>query len=410
MKYDFKYIIIIIFVFSAFMAQGQEFIKLEKAMEIARVNNSKLRSDALLIKYQHALVNTAYDFAPVQINAELGQFNSSYFDSGFGVSQTFNLPQVYRRRADANRQQAKTTEYLLTLSESEIKQQVDQVFMEYKYLSSKERLLKYQDSLYTAFVDKSNIRWQKGETDVLEKATAEQQKLNIYHQLAMVSKMKEYMILNLEWLLNDGKKYLPETDGFDFLKYGVFYDSVSILRHPAIIMAAQEIESAKAVTHAEKTALLPEISAGYRNVSIRGTGADNVVYQGGDRFSSFQIGVGIPVFTKGIRASIQSAQTMEEFRRSVYESKKGEILAQIKRKYISYNETLVQIGQYEQKALPNAALIRSVSEKQFSNGQINYLEYVMLTNQAINIESEYLELKRNINMYIIDLHYLTANN
>ncbi len=130
MKYDFKYIIIIIFVFSAFMAQGQEFIKLEKAMEIARVNNSKLRSDALLIKYQHALVNTAYNFAPVQINAELGQFNSSYFDSGFGVSQTFNLPQVYRRRADANRQQAKTTEYLLTLSESEIKQQVDQVFME----------------------------------------------------------------------------------------------------------------------------------------------------------------------------------------------------------------------------------------------------------------------------------------
>ncbi len=75
-----------------------------------------------------------------------------------------------------------------------------------------------------------------------------------------------------------------------------------------------------------------------------------------------------------------------------------------------YNQTLTQIGQYEQKALPNAALIRSVSEKQFSNGQINYLEYVMLTNQAINIESEYLELKRNINMYIIELHYLTANN
>jgi cobalt-zinc-cadmium resistance protein CzcA len=134
------------------------------------------------------------------------------------------------------------------------------------------------------------------------------------------------------------------------------------------------------------------------------------VYQGGDRFSSFQIGVGIPVFNKGIRASIQSAQTMEEFRQSVYESKKGEILAQIKQKYILYSETLTQIGQYEQKALPNAALIRSVSEKQFSNGQINYLEYVMLTNQAINIESEYLELKRNINMYIIDLHYLTANN
>jgi len=100
---------------------------------------------------------------------------------------------------------------------------------------------------------------------------------------------------------------------------------------------------------------------------------------------------------------------MEEVKLSMFEAKKSEISALIGQKYVLYNETLSQLGQYEQKALPNARLIRSVTEKQFSNGQINYLEYVMLTNQAIGIESEYLELKRNLNMYIIDLHYLTTN-
>jgi cobalt-zinc-cadmium resistance protein CzcA len=361
------------------------------------------------VKYQQALVNTAYNFAPTQINAELGQFNSTYFDTGLGFSQTFSLPKVYQRRAAAYQQQVKTAEYYLKLSETEIRQQLDQIFMEYNYLAAKENLLKNQDSLYNAFVQKSLLRWQKGETDILEKTTAEQQKLNISNQLSMIGRMKEYVVLQLQWYLNDGRKYVPQTDGFGVLKYGIFYDSLSLNKHPVLQMAAQEIATARAMTQAEKTALWPELSAGYRNVSIRGTGADNVVYQGGDRFSSFQVGVGIPIFQKGIRASIHSAQMMEEVKANMYEARKSEISAQIQEKYVLYNANMAQLEQYEKSALPNARLIRSVSEQQFGSGQINYLEYVMLTNQAINIESEYLELKRNLNAYIIELHYLTGN-
>jgi heavy metal efflux system protein len=409
MKNKIKYYIVLNLVILGFWSDAQVVIELPQAIKIATANNAKLRSDAGLVKYQQALVNTAYNFAPTQVNAELGQFNSSYFDTGFGISQTFSLPKVYQRRAAAYQQQAKTAEYYLKLSEAEIRQQLDQIFMEYDYLIAKENLLKYQDSLYTAFVDKTNIRWQKGETDVLEKTTAEQQKLNIFNQLTMIGKMKEYVVLQLQWYLNDGRSYIPQTDGFDVLKYGIFYDSLSLQKHPALQVAEQEIATARAMTQAEKTALLPELTAGYRNVSIRGTGADNVVYQGGDRFSSFQLGVVIPIFRKGINAAIQSAQRWEEVKSNLYEAKKSEISAQIRQNYILFNETLAQVGQYEQKALPNARLIRTVTEKQFSNGQINYLEYVMLTNQAITIETEYLDLKRNLNMYIIDLHYLTTN-
>ncbi len=401
-------IIAFILLISAHLS-GQEIIQLQKAIEISKANNAKLRSDAGLVKYQKALVNTAYNFAPTQFNAELGQFNSSYFDTGFGISQTFSLPKVYQRRAAVNQHQAKTAEYYFKMSEVEIRQQLDQIFMEYNFLTAKEILLNYQDSLYTVFVDKTIIRWEKGETDVLEKTTAEQQKINLYNQLTMVGKMKEYLVLQLQWYINDGQKYVPQTDGFGVLKYGLFYDSISIKKHPVLQMAAQEIATARANTQSERTALWPELTAGYRNVSIRGTGADNVVYQGSDRFSSFQIGLGIPIFRKGIKASIQSAQRLEEVKANIYEAKKSEISAQIREKYILYNACMTQMEQYEKSALPNARLIRSVSEKQFGNGQINYLEYVMLTNQAITIESEYLELKRNLNMYIIDLHYLTTN-
>ena len=410
MNLTIKNIVVVFIWLISVHLSGQEVINLDKAVEISKANNARLRSDAGLVKYQQALVNTAYNFAPTQINAELGQFNSAYFDTGLGFSQTFSLPKVYQRRAAAYQQQVKTAEYYLKLSEAEISQQLDQIFMEYNYLTAKENLLKNQDSLYNAFVQKSLLRWQKGETDVLEKTTAEQQKLNISNQLSMIGRMKEYVVLQLQWYLNDGRKYVPQTDGFSILKYSIFFDSLSLQKHPVLQMAAQEITTARAMTQAEKTALWPELSAGYRNVSIRGTGADNVVYQGGDRFSSFQVGVGIPIFQKGIRASIQSAQMMEEVKANMYEAKKSEINAQIQEKYVLYNATMAQLEQYEKSALPNARLIRSVSEQQFSSGQINYLEYVMLTNQAINIESEYLEQKRNLNSHIINLYYLTSNN
>ncbi len=409
MKVLKKYRLIILLVLLQYMMGAQTPITLSEAVKISRNNNPKLRTEAKMIQYRQALVNTAYTYEPTQVSTQLGQFNSTYFDTGFGISQSFTLPKVFKKRVEANLQQVKTAEAYLKMSETEIRQQLDFLFLEYSYLISNEKLLKYQDSLYNGFVQKSTIRWQNGETDVLEKTTAEQQQLNIANQLAMVEKMKDYLLVNLEYLINDGQKYTPLVGEIEILDYVVYFDSLTTLKHPAIKVAEQEIEVAKAMTQVEKTALSPVINVGVNNVSIRGTGADNEVYNGFNRFTNLQIGVGIPLFRKGIRASIESAQKMEDVKNNELLVKKAEIYSKIKQQYILYTETSNQFQQYEQKALPNAKTIRSVSQNQFSNGQINYLEYVMLTNQAIDIESKYLELMRNLNNTIIDLHYLTTN-
>lgn len=385
---------------------AQSPISLKQAIEIAVNNNAKLRTETKLVQYRQALVNSAYRFEPTQVNTELGQFNSAFFDTGFGVSQSFFLPKVYKKRAEANRYEVKSGEAYVKLTEAGLRQQLEELFLEYRFLNQKENLLRYQDSLYSGFLQKTNIRLEKGESDILEKTTAEQQKLNLSNQLAMLSKMKDYVTIHLNWLLNDGGNYVPEVTSKE-PTYNIFYDSTSVNNHPAVLMTEQELLLAKSLTQVEKTALLPEIMFGYRNVSIRGTGADNQVYGSGDRFSSVQVGFGLPLFTKGIRSSIQSAKIMEDIKTHEYNAKKGELLTKIQQQYVLYNETLQQVRSYEEKALPNAKTIRSVSDTQFSNGQINYLEYVMLTQQAIQIESEYLVLKRNLNLIIIDLYYLT---
>ena len=61
---------------------------------------------------------------------------------------------------------------------------------------------------------------------------------------------------------------------------------------------------------------------------------------------------------------------------------------------------------FEKTALKNASVIFETSNKQFVNGEINYLEWVMLTNQAISIQSEYVDAIKNLNETIIQINYL----
>jgi len=56
-----------------------------------------------------------------------------------------------------------------------------------------------------------------------------------------------------------------------------------------------------------------------------------------------------------------------------------------------HQSDLETINYFESTAIKNAKLISETANKQFLNGDINYLEFVMLTNQAISIQSNYLE-------------------
>ena len=152
-----------------------------------------------------------------------------------------------------------------------------------------------------------------------------------------------------------------QSDAFGIKSYSILLDSSRILRHPELVMADWEIQTARAATLAEKTGLLPGFSAGYKNVSFRGLGPDEIVYSGTDRFSSFQVGVQLPIFRKAIHASIKSAQLQEEIQSQNYIAKKEELRTNLAQKTLIYNELMTQLDEFENRSLPNAQKIRNIS-------------------------------------------------
>jgi len=59
--------------------------------------------------------------------------------------------------------------------------------------------------------------------------------------------------------------------------------------------------------------------------------------------------------------------------------------------------------------LKNADVITSTANKQFLNGQIDYLDWVLLINQAVSIQSDYIEALRNRNASIVEINSYTIN-
>ena len=64
------------------------------------------------------------------------------------------------------------------------------------------------------------------------------------------------------------------------------------------------------------------------------------------------------------------------------------------------------VDYYETLALKNANTIINTAKRQLLNGEINYIEFVLLTNQAIAIQNEYINVVKNLNESIINLNYL----
>src|SRR5205814_1266681 len=142
----------------------------------------------------------------------------------------------------------------------------------------------------------------------------------------------------------------------------------------------------------------------YNNMSMRGAGADNKTYGASTRFSSAQLGIGIPLFSGAQKSRIAASRIDQQITANNYAAGLQSLQSQYQQALQQYNKQLQTVAYYESNALKNVETITGTANKQFLGGDINYLEWVLLTNQAISIQREYIDAVKNLNQSIIDLN------
>lgn len=398
-------VLIIFFVLTGSFMNAQSKITLNEAVDIALKNNRGLKNDKLKSEYAKALINTSSDIPQTGISADYGQINSAYNDVKFGVSQSIAFPTVYKKQKNLYTEEWKKSELSVSLKEYQLKKGVTFTFYNILYWMEKERILNESLDFYVKFLDKATLRLKSGESNILEKSTAASQKSAIEIQLKQVKQELRTLQLQLQWLLNSETEFIPygeRTFSLSHLQNDVF-------GNPSLKILEQQKNIAAQQTALEKSKLLPGLQLAYNLNSFRGMGADDKAYNASPQFHSVQVGVSVPVFSGGQKARIQASKIAESVSENDFQNAEFTLRNQYKKLAEIQQKNLEIVTQYEKYELKNAETILETAQKQFINGEINYLEFVMLANQAISIKNNYTDAVWNLNESIVELEYITLN-
>lgn len=387
--------------------QAQTSITLQAAVDTALSNNLQVKNEMLKAEYQKKLIKTAASIPQTTITGEYGQINSIYHDTRIGVAQSFNFPSVYVAQHSVLKEEWKSSLLNVKVKEAELKRDVAAVYYSLLSLEQKRLLLLKNDSIYAGFLEKAALRLRFGESNVLEKSAVQAQRGQIYIQLSQLTRDIELLYLQFQLLLNTTTRFVP--DGQDsLLMLSAIADTSSFGQHPRVKFLEQQKQVSLLGTKLERNKLLPDVYLMYNNMSMLGTGADNKLYNSSSRFQSAQIGLGVPLFFGSQRAKIKAARSNQQIAGYNYQAGVQMMRAEYAAALTQYNNYLQTYAYFKDTMLGNSLVLAEAAHKQFDSGAINYLEWVMLNNQAIAIQNEYIDIIRKLNESIIQLNYLSA--
>lgn len=387
-----------------YKSKAQQYIELSAAIDTAIKNNFEIKNSQLMVDYKIALLKSGYEIPKTTINSEFGQINSIYFDNKFTINQSMLFPSIYKNTRSVNSNKVEFENLNLKLKDREIRQIVTTKFYEIIQLQLLEKLLIQSDSIYNEVYLKTKIKYNLGENNLVELKNTENQKNLISMQILQLKNHLELVLMEFQILINSKSLYVPKIESakFEF----VDQDSLNVFNHPRLMLKSNESQLTKLELKLEKSKLYPDLNLAYTNMSIQGTGADNVYYNKNSRFQSGQIGVSIPLFYSSQKSVINSIKVKEEIVENElnFERKKLEL------EYVQNKQKLMflmkELNQYEDIIMVNSKEIIQSVTLQFKKGEIDYFQWSVWVNQNIALQSEYYNKLKIYNEEAIRYHYL----
>ncbi|MCX6270685.1 MAG: CusA/CzcA family heavy metal efflux RND transporter [Bacteroidetes bacterium] len=397
--------------FNSAQAQQARFVDLKQAVQIALDSNLSVRSSAYGVDMQRALKGASLDIPKTAIDGQYGQFNSFTSDNSYSVSQTFAFPSVYINQNKLANANVKSSEWQFRVSQLEIATQVKQVYWQLSYLYSKQRQLIYQDSLFTGFHKAAELRAKTGETNRLEMITALSQSLEVKDRLRQVTADIVIYIRKLQTLLNTGNDLYPSDTVLHRATFAPNRDVSAVNGNPSLGYAQQQLDISRIEKQLERSRLMPDFNIGFFSQTILGTQEINGyprTFGSGDRFTGLQAGITLPLWFKPYISRIRAAKISEQVTQ-INTAFYIKTLTGDYQSLLDENKKFASsVDYYEQQAIPEADMIIDQASRSFKAGALDYLEYILSLNRALDIKLNYLEALNNYNQTVINIEFITG--
>ncbi len=389
---------------------------LEESIDVAIKNNPNLRAADLKTQQERALKGTSWNLPKTNFSLTYGQYNSVFDnDNQFNVSQSIAFPTVYANQNRLANARVASSEWREAMTRNELVQQVKSAWYSLLMEKNKRKLLIEQDSIYQNFSQAANLRYQTGETNLLEKVTAESQVAEVKVKLEQNKADIEIYQTALKTLLNMDVLVDLATDSLVERDVAGLIDDANVNSNPTLAWFRQQIEIVEKEKSVEKARLMPDLMIGYFNQSLIGPNqdinGDPVTYSSSDRFTGFQVGLSIPIFsTKSQASSIKTIELKKQESEAFVQSINNELEGRLQSLLQQYDKFQNSLDYYRSTALPQAELILRQAQKGFQSGDIGYVEFTQGLSRSLGLRFSYLDILNQYNQTIIQIEFISGNS
>lgn len=385
-------------------------ISLDDAIDVTLKNNLALQAAELNVNASQKKKITAFELPKTNFNYQYGQLNSLNNDNSFEVSQSIPFPTFFIAKASLYQEELKVSELRQQVTINEIKAQVKSQYWQLQYLIKVNKELHLLDSLFTDFVNMANLRYQLGETNLLEKTTAETKRGQLKLLLNQFEKEYNSTYNNLKSIMNEKEEFnLVEQDELNAMLMVNYTENTSIKEIPAVQLKYQEVIIAQKNKNVEIATALPEFTVGYTNHSIIGqylVNGTEVYFDNSKRFTGISFGLNIPLTLFSNAAKIKSMSLTQKAIQKEADYYHDLHDKQIKNELLQITQLQAEISHFKEIALPNAAVILNTALVEFKNGEINYMEYLYALQTVTETRLNHLATLNQLNQSIVKYNYL----
>ena len=378
------------------MAQNRS-LSMDEAIQVAVENNNALKASAGRISMNEKLKGSAWDINKTGVYYSYDEMNIA--ENGeplkvWGVQQTMDFPTVYAAQYRLQKNRTLLARDAFEVQKRQLKRQVSGAYLQVVYWQNLERHYTYLDSLFSGFAHAAGRRFETGETNYLEQLTADAKQKEVALLLTQSKKQVTQAYEQLHsWLQADSTYTIPQTS-----LPRLEPKPAELQDHPGLEMLRQQTEVSKSALRLEKQFLLPDL-----NLSVF-TGTNSA--PNARQYTGFQAGVAIPLWFGAKKAKIEAAQVGVEIARDELENYRQQLNSKLQSLLAALEQYREAVDYYESTGKDLSRELIKNANKAFNYGEIDFLQYIQLLENARNIEINYLENLLNYDFTVLEINYI----
>ncbi len=373
-------------------------LTLEQAMNIAVEKNAALKAKRLVVK--RAAAATALDLPKTDIYYNYDANNIAENNiplDVWGVSQTFKFPTLYYTQSRKNKEYTKAQQQQYILNETALKRDVAKTYFSIVYMTSVEDQYRFLDSLLTEFEKAAKLRYQLGETNNLEYLTAQAEKEKTEVLLLQTRQKINRGYTQLNALLQiDSIPGLAETE---LRKLEI--RSLDSTNHPGLNYFRQMLGVAGFEVSLQKQNFLPEINLGAFMGTNNGPASKN--------YYGLEVGISLPILFFNQHSKVQRASIQRQIVKQGYRDYDAKLKAYVLSLSSELKSHKSAVDYYENTGLALSRELLKNANLAYRNGEIDFLQYIHLLQNSVDIEMSYLDNLNQYNQTVLSLNYLVLD-